>query len=182
NGILFNHESPLRGETFVTRKITRAAARIKLGLQDRLYLGNLNARRDWGHARDYVQAMWLIMQQDEPDDYVIATGRTHTVREFCEKSFRCVDIELVWKGEGKDEKGYDANTGTVVVDIDPRYYRPTEVDLLHGDAAKARAKLGWEPSCTLDEMIAEMVSSDLEQARDEQMVNASRISPGTSRA
>lgn len=182
NGILFNHESPLRGETFVTRKITRAAARIKLGLQDRLYLGNLNARRDWGHARDYVQAMWLIMQQDEPDDYVIATGRTHTVRAFCEKSFRCVDIELVWKGEGKDEKGYDANTGTVVVDIDPRYYRPTEVDHLHGDAAKARAKLGWEPSCTLDEMIAEMVSSDLEKARDEQLVSASRISPGTSRA
>lgn len=176
NGILFNHESPLRGETFVTRKITRAAARIKLGLDRKLYLGNLEARRDWGHAKDFVKAMWLILQQDEPDDFVIATGITHTVRTFCEKAFRCVEIELTWKGEGVDEKGYDTDTGEAVVEVDPRYFRPTEVDLLLGDATKAREKLNWDPSYSFDEMIREMVEADIGRARDELTVNASRSS------
>lgn len=175
NGILFNHESPLRGETFVTRKITRSAARISLGLDERLYLGNLNAKRDWGHAKDFVEAMWLILQQDEPDDFVIATGRTHTVREFCESTFRCVDIDLVWEGEGKEEKGYDGKTGNILIEIDPRYFRPTEVDMLLGDAAKARERLGWRPRYSLESMIQEMVESDLSSARDEQTVNSSRL-------
>ncbi len=174
NGILFNHESPLRGETFVTRKITRAAARIRTGLDERLYLGNLNANRDWGHAKDYIEAMWLILQQDEPEDFVIATGLTHTVREFCQKSFQCVDIELVWEGEGKEEKGFDRATGQCLVEIDPRYFRPTEVDMLLGDAAKARRKLGWRPRYTVDQMIEEMVAADLDAARDEQTISASR--------
>lgn len=174
NGILFNHESPLRGETFVTRKITRAAARIKLGLDRKLYLGNLGARRDWGHARDFVEAMWLIVQQEEPEDFVIATGETHTVRAFCEMAFSCVDLDLVWKGEGVNEKGYDKDSGDVVVEIDPRYFRPTEVDMLLGDATKAREKLNWRPSYSLDRMIREMVESDLALARDELTVNASR--------
>ncbi|MEX2401287.1 MAG: GDP-mannose 4,6-dehydratase, partial [Rhodothermales bacterium] len=174
NGILFNHESPRRGETFVTRKITRAAARIKLGLQDRIYLGNLSAQRDWGHAKDYVEAMWLMLQQDEPEDFVIATGRIHTVRAFCEMAFRAVGIELRWEGSGKEEKGFDAETGNLIVEIDPRYFRPTEVDFLQGDASRAREKLGWAPSHSIDQMIEEMVAQDLSEARDEQTVAASR--------
>ena len=175
NGILFNHESPVRGETFVTRKITRAAARIALGLQDRLYLGNLEARRDWGHARDYVEAMWRMLQQPAPEDYVIATGQTHSVRTFCEKAFAAAGIDLAWTGEGVDEQGLDAETGDVVVEIDPRYFRPTEVDLLLGDAAKAREELGWAPRYTLEEMVEEMVEADLQEARDDQAVAASRM-------
>ncbi len=174
NGILFNHESPIRGETFVTRKITRAAARIKLGLQERLYLGNLAAQRDWGHARDFVEGMWLMLQQDEPDDYVLATGQTHTVRSFCEKAFAAAGIDLVWRGEGPDEQGLDAATGNVVVAIDPSYFRPTEVDLLLGDAGKAREKLGWRLRYTFEAMIEEMTAADLQAAREEQILAASR--------
>jgi GDPmannose 4,6-dehydratase len=161
NGILFNHESPRRGETFVTRKITRAVANIVKGKQDKLYLGNLNARRDWGYAGDYVEAMWLMLQQDEPDDYVIATGETHSVREFCEKAFECVGIKIEWVGSGIEEKGIDSKTGRVLVEVDPRYFRPTEVDLLIGDATKARQKLGWQPKVTFDELVKMMVKSDL---------------------
>jgi GDPmannose 4,6-dehydratase len=170
NGILFNHESPRRGETFVTRKITRAAARIKLGLQDTLYLGNLDAKRDWGHARDYVRGMWMMLQQDEPGDYVLATGETTSVRTFCEQAFAAAGIELAWEGEGEDEKGYDADTGRCLVEIDPRYYRPTEVDILLGDASKAKKDFGWEPEYSLAEMAEEMVESDLEIAREERVV------------
>lgn len=161
NGILFNHESPVRGETFVTRKITRAAARIKLGLEKKLFLGNLDAKRDWGHARDYVEGMWRILQHNEPEDFVLATGKTHTVRYFCEQAFTHVDIPLVWEGEGVTEKGRNAHTGEVVIEVDPRYFRPTEVDLLLGDYSKAKRKLGWEPVYTLEKMIEEMVASDL---------------------
>ena len=161
NGILFNHESPIRGETFVTRKITRAVAAIHLGRQSKLYLGNLDAKRDWGHAREYVRGMWLMLQQDEPDDYVLATGETHTVRSFVEKSFAKVDIEIVWKGEGVDEKGICARSGKTLVEIDPRYFRPTEVDLLIGDPSKAKAKLGWSHETDLDGLIAEMMEQDL---------------------
>jgi GDPmannose 4,6-dehydratase len=165
NGILFNHESPIRGETFVTRKITRAVAAIHRGSQERLYLGNLDAKRDWGHARDYVEGMWRILQQDTPDDYVLATGETHTVREFIEKSFALVDRPLEWKGHGLDEVGIDSTTGRTVVAIDPRYFRPTEVDLLIGDPTKARTKLGWSHQSSFDELIREMVFSDLEKVR-----------------
>lgn len=165
NGILFNHESPLRGETFVTRKITRAAARIALGLQEKTYLGNLNARRDWGHARDYVEAMWLMLQQQSPDDFVIATGETHTVREFAEKAFAEAGLPLAWKGEGVDEKGLHAETGRVLVEVDRRYFRPTEVEILLGDPTKAKEKLGWQRQVTFDELVAEMVRSDLELFR-----------------
>ncbi|MCE7030855.1 GDP-mannose 4,6-dehydratase [Jiella avicenniae] len=161
NGILFNHESPLRGETFVTRKITRAVTAIHLGLQDRLYLGNLDAQRDWGHAREYVRGMWLMMQQDEPDDYVLATGHTYSVRSFVEKAFRKVGIDIEWRGEGVDEKGYDASSGRAVVEVDPRYFRPTEVDLLLGDPTKAHEKLGWRHETGLDELVTEMVREDL---------------------
>ncbi len=161
NGILFNHESPIRGETFVTRKITRAAAKIKLGLQDKLYLGNLDAERDWGHARDYVEGMWLMMQQEKPDDYVLATGIKITVRQFVDWAFAEVGITLSWKGEGIDEKGYDASTGNSLVEIDPRYFRPTEVDLLVGDASKAEKNLGWKPKLSVAELVKEMVQSDL---------------------
>ncbi len=161
NGILFNHESPLRGETFVTRKITRAAAAISLGLQEMVYLGNLDARRDWGHARDYVVGMWKILQQDEPDDYVLATGETHTVRSFVEAAFGAVNMNIEWRGEGADEKGYDVDSGRCLIQVDPRYFRPTEVDLLIGDATKAKEKLGWIYQTTLDEMVREMVESDL---------------------
>jgi GDPmannose 4,6-dehydratase len=169
NGILFNHESPLRGETFVTRKITRAVARIGLGLQDRLYLGNLDSVRDWGHARDYVEAMWLMLQQEVPDDYVIATGEAHTVREFAVLAFREIGVDLVFRGEGKDEKGIDARGGRTLVEIDPRYYRPTEVDYLRGDAAKARAALGWTPRTAFPELVAEMVREDREEAKREKL-------------
>jgi GDPmannose 4,6-dehydratase len=164
NGILFNHESPIRGETFVTRKITRAVARIKLGLQERLYLGNLDAKRDWGHALDYVRAQWLILQQPEPDDYVIATGRQWSVRDFVNAAFAEVGLTLDWRGHGVDEKGVDPRTGTVRVEVDPRYFRPTEVDTLLGDPTKARTRLGWEPTITLEQMVAEMVREDLKTA------------------
>ena len=167
NGILFNHESPRRGETFVTRKITRAAARIQAGLQEQTYLGTLDAERDWGHARDYVGGMWRMLQQETPDDYVLATGRTTTVRRFCEMVFSAAGIELAWEGVDEDEKGYDADTGRCVVEVDLRYYRPTEVHQLLGDAEKAREDLGWTPSTTLDEMAEEMVTHDLEEARED---------------
>ena len=167
NGILFNHESPLRGETFVTRKITRAAAAISLGLQDRLYLGNLDAKRDWGHARDYVEGMWRILQQDTPDDYVLATGETHTVRSFVEAAFAEVDIRIDWQGEGVDEKGYQAGTDRCLIEVDPRYFRPTEVDLLIGDPTKAREKLGWTHTASLSDMVSEMVRSDLDVVAQE---------------
>ncbi len=168
NGILFNHESPLRGETFVSRKVTRGAAAISLGLQDKLYLGNLDAERDWGHARDYVEAMWLMLQQDEPDDFVIATGRKHTVRDLVTRSFAELGITLSWEGQGVDEKGLDARFGRVIVEVDPRYFRPTEVELLLGDASKAKAKLGWEATTTFEDMISEMVLSDVALIRREQ--------------
>jgi GDPmannose 4,6-dehydratase len=169
NGILFNHESPLRGETFVTRKITRALARIKLGLQDTLYLGNLDARRDWGHAKDYVEMQWLMLQQPEPDDYVIATGQQHSVREFVSRAARELGIDLEWRGEGVDEKGFDAQ-GRCIVEVDPRYYRPTEVDTLLGDATKAFRKLGWQAKVSFDELVAEMVREDLKSAERDDLV------------
>lgn len=161
NGILFNHESPLRGETFVTRKVTRAAAAIHLGLQSKLYLGNLDAQRDWGHARDFVRGMWLMLQQDTPDDYVLSTGQTTAVRTFVEKAFRRVGIEIEWQGAGVEERGIDKQTGAAVVEVDPRYFRPTEVDLLLGDSSKAREKLGWSHETELDVLVAEMVREDL---------------------
>ena len=161
NGILFNHESPMRGETFVTRKIARAAAAIELGLQDKLFLGNLDAVRDWGHARDYVEGMWMIVQQDEPDDYVLATGERHSVREFVEKAFACVDIDIEWRGSGIKEKGINTRSGQVLVEIDPRYFRPTEVDLLLGDPSKARQRLGWRHKTSFDDLVKEMVAADL---------------------
>ncbi len=165
NGILFNHESPIRGETFVTRKIARAVAHIKYALQDCLYLGNLDAKRDWGHARDYVHAMWLILQQDEPEDFVIATGETHSVREFVELSFAAVGITIKWQGSGVDEVGCDENTGEVLVRIDPNYFRPTEVDLLLGDPTKAKEKLGWEPVIRFKELVKEMIDFELQRVR-----------------
>jgi GDPmannose 4,6-dehydratase len=167
NGILFNHEGPTRGETFVTRKITRAVAAIKLGLQDTLFLGNLDAKRDWGHARDYVDGMWRILQCSEPDDYVLATGETHSVREFVEKAFAKIGIRMAWKGAGVDEKGVDAKSDRVLVQIDPRYFRPTEVDLLLGDPAKARATLGWQHKVSFDELVSEMVDADLKAVASE---------------
>jgi GDPmannose 4,6-dehydratase len=162
NGILFNHESPIRGETFVTRKITRAVAAIKLGLQDKLYIGNLSAKRDWGHARDYVDGMWRIVQQDEPSDFVLATGVTRSVREMVETAFAEVDIRIDWRGEGAEEQGLEAGTGKVLVEVDPAYFRPTEVDLLIGDPTKAREQLGWTATVTFPELVAEMVKSDLD--------------------
>ena len=161
NGILFNHESPLRGETFVTRKITRAVARIKLGLQKKLYLGNLDAKRDWGFAKDYVEAMWLMLQQEVAEDFVIATGQTHAVRRFVELAFAEVGISIEWQGHGIDEKGLNAASGEVLVEVDPRYFRPTEVELLLGDATKARRQLGWKPRTTLSELCRMMVQADL---------------------
>jgi len=165
NGILFNHESPVRGETFVTRKITRALARISLGLQERLYLGNLDARRDWGHARDYVEMQWLMLQQDEPEDYVIATGVQHSVREFVVMAAAELGIPLRFEGQGAEEKGYHAETGQCLVAVDPRYFRPTEVASLLGDPAKAKRKLGWSPRITLAEIVTEMVRADLREAK-----------------
>ena len=169
NGILFNHESPIRGETFVTRKITRALARIKLGLQDCLYLGNLDSLRDWGHARDYIEAMWLILQQDKPEDYVVATGEQHSVREFVDAAATELGIRVTWRGKGVDEKGYDAE-GKMIVAVDPRYFRPAEVDTLLGDPAKAKAKLGWQPKVTFRELVAEMVREDLKAAERDELV------------
>ncbi|MGB8708306.1 MAG: GDP-mannose 4,6-dehydratase [Methyloceanibacter sp.] len=162
NGILFNHESPVRGETFVTRKITRAVAAIQWGLQDTLYVGNLDAKRDWGHAKDFVKGMWLILQQTKPDDYVLATGESHSVREFIELAFAQVGRTIVWQGSGDDEVGVDNDSGQVLVKIDRRYFRPTEVDMLQGDASKAKRELGWEAETTFNELVAEMVKSDLE--------------------
>ncbi|HOW14877.1 GDP-mannose 4,6-dehydratase [Methanosarcina sp.] len=161
NGILFNHESPLRGETFVTRKITIAVSKIKKGLQDKLYLGNLNAKRDWGFAGDYVEAMWLMLQQDKPDDYVVATGETHSVREFTELAFREAGIDIEWEGEGVNEIGRDADSGKVLVEVDPMFYRPTEVDLLIGDSSKARERLGWKTKVSFEELVRMMVKNDM---------------------
>ncbi len=165
NGILFNHESPIRGETFVTRKITRALARIKLGLQECVFLGNLDAKRDWGHARDYVELQWLILQQDEPDDFVIAMGEQHSVRDFVDAAANELGIEVQWQGEGLKEKGIDAATGKVIVAVDPAYFRPTEVETLLGDPTKAKEKLGWSPKTTFKELVAEMAAYDLEEAK-----------------
>jgi len=167
NGILFNHESPLRGETFVTRKITRAAVAIEAGLQDRLFIGNLDAKRDWGHARDFVEGMWMMMQHDKADDFVMATGETQTVRSFMERAFHHVGITLDWKGSGEEEKGFNADTGVCLVEVDPRYFRPTEVELLLGDPTKAREQLGWQATTTLDEMVEEMIISDRAKLKSE---------------
>jgi GDPmannose 4,6-dehydratase len=165
NGILFNHEGPTRGETFVTRKITRAVAAIEYGHQEKLYLGNLDARRDWGHARDYVEGMWLILQQSKPDDYVLATGEAHSVREFVEKAFACAGRKIEWQGKGKSERGVEAGTGRVLVEVDPRYFRPTEVDYLVGDPSKARRQLGWHHRVSFDELVEQMVKQDLMLAK-----------------
>ncbi|HWA70564.1 MAG TPA: GDP-mannose 4,6-dehydratase [Rhizomicrobium sp.] len=171
NGILFNHESPLRGETFVTRKISRAVAAISLGLQDCLYIGNLDAKRDWGHARDYVEGMWRILQQVEPDDFVLATGEMHSVREFIEKSFAQIGRAMAWSGQGEDEIGKDAKTGDVLVRVDPRYFRPTEVAQLLGDPSKAHQKLGWRHRTSFEELVREMVAADLETVAHEHRNN-----------
>jgi GDPmannose 4,6-dehydratase len=165
NGILFNHESPIRGETFVTRKITRAVAKISLGMQDKLFMGNIDSERDWGHARDYVEGMWLMLQQDEPDDYVLATGIKISVREFLNMAFAEIGIKIKWEGKEENEKGIDAVTGKVLIEIDPHYYRPAEVDILVGDASKAKRKLGWQAKCTVQELCKEMVHADLELFR-----------------
>lgn len=170
NGILFNHESPLRGETFVTRKITRAVAQISLGLQSKLYLGNLDAQRDWGHAKDYIEGMWLMLQQDQPDDYVLATGVTNTVRHFVDLAFDRVGIKLRWEGNGVDEKGIDIETGKVLVEVDPKYFRPTEVDLLIGDPTKAKTELGWKHKYELIDLVNEMVDEDVRIFKREKML------------
>jgi GDPmannose 4,6-dehydratase len=172
NGILFNHESPIRGETFVTRKITRALARIKLGIQDRLYLGNLDARRDWGHAKDYVQMQWLMLQQEQAEDFVIASGVQYSVREFVDRAATELGIKLNWSGSGVDEKGYDEQ-GRCIVEVDPRYFRPTEVETLLGDASKAKNKLGWVPKISFDELVKEMVQADMREAEFEVQVQKS---------
>ncbi len=169
NGILFNHESPIRGETFVTHKITRALARIKLGLQDCLYLGNLNAKRDWGHARDYVEMQWLMMQQEEPEDFVIATGEQRTVRDFVNAAAKEIGVSVRWEGKGADEKGYNDKSGKLIVAVDPRYFRPTEVETLLGDPTRAKEKLGWVPKTSFEEMVAEMVAADLKEAEKDQL-------------
>jgi GDPmannose 4,6-dehydratase len=169
NGILFNHESPIRGENFVTRKITRAMARIKLGLQDRLYLGNMDSKRDWGHAKDYVEMQWLMLQQDQPEDFVIATGVQYSVRDFVNEAAKDLGIQLDWKGQGVNEKGYDVN-GNCIVAVDPRYFRPTEVETLLGDASKAKRQLKWEPKITFQELVQEMVREDLKSAERDELV------------
>jgi GDPmannose 4,6-dehydratase len=169
NGILFNHESPTRGETFVSRKITRALARISKGLQEKLFIGNLDARRDWGHARDYIEMQWLMLQQDQPDDYVIATGKQHSVREFIELAAKEAGISIRWEGHGLKEKGVDANNGSEIVCIDPRYFRPTEVDTLLGDSSKARQQLGWKAKTTFKELVKEMVAMDLMEAEKDEL-------------
>ena len=170
NGILFNHESPVRGETFVTRKITRALSRISLGLQETLYLGNLNAMRDWGHAKDYVEMQWLMLQQDEPDDFCIATGLQFSVRDFVNFAWSHLGKTIRWEGEGMDEKGYDSETGNLIVEVDSRYFRPTEVEALLGDPSKAKEKLGWEPKITFEEMVSEMMESDINIAKRDSLV------------
>lgn len=167
NGILFNHESPRRGETFVTRKITRAAVRIKLGVEEKLFLGNLSSKRDWGHAKDYVEGMWRVLQQKTPEDYVLATGVTTTIRDFCNMTFKELGIEIEWKGSGVNEKGIDRATGKTIIEVDPKYFRPTEVDLLLGDSSKAREKLGWVPKYDLPALVKEMVKEDLKEAKKE---------------
>ncbi len=168
NGILFNHESPIRGETFVTRKITRAVAAIKLGLQEKLYMGNLDSKRDWGHAKDYVEGMWLMLQQNKPDDYVLATGVSHTVREFIESAFSEIGEKIVWKGKGKEEVGFSKDSNKVLIEVDKRYFRPTEVNYLMGDATKARNILGWESSIKFSDLVKEMVKEDLKLVELEQ--------------
>lgn len=162
NGILFNHESPRRGETFVTRKITKGLARIKLGLEEKLYLGNLDAKRDWGYAKDYVEGMWLMLQQSEPDDYVLATGESHSVREFIEEAAKILELNLIWEGEGINKKAIDATTGKIIIEIDPKYFRPAEIDILQGNSAKAREKLGWAPKTTFNDLVRLMVNADFE--------------------
>ena len=169
NGILFNHESPLRGETFVSRKITRGLARIKVGLQDTLYMGNLDAKRDWGHARDYIEMQWLMLQQDKPKDYVIATGHQYSVREFVDRCARCLELNLTWKGSGVEEKAYDSD-GNVVIAVDPRYFRPTEVETLLGDATKAHRELGWTPRTSFEHLVEEMTAADLKSAQRDALV------------
>jgi GDPmannose 4,6-dehydratase len=170
NGILFNHESPIRGETFVTRKITRALARIKLGLQEKLYLGNLNAKRDWGHARDYVEMQWLMLQQDTPKDFVIASGKHYSVKEFVNCAALELGLRIRWEGEGIEERGIDEDTNQCIVVVDPRYFRPTEVDSLLGDSSKAKHELGWEPKISFQELVAEMVAEDLQIAERDALV------------
>ncbi len=170
NGILFNHESPVRGETFVTRKITRALARIHLGLQQRLYLGNLNALRDWGHAKDYVEMQWLMLQQEQPEDFCIATGKQYSVREFVELAWSHLGREIRWEGEGVEERGYDRTSGACIVEVDPRYFRPTEVETLLGDPSRAKEKLGWEPKISFAEMVREMMESDLTLAQRDKLI------------
>lgn len=165
NGILFNHESPRRGETFVTRKITRGLARIKLGLDEKLYLGNLEAKRDWGYAKDYVEAMWLMLQADKPNDFVVATNETHKVREFVEATAKCLKIDLVWQGKGVEEKGINKKTGKVIIEIDPKYFRPAEVDLLMGDYSKAKKLLGWEPKTKFEDLVKLMADADFEEQK-----------------
>lgn len=166
NGILFNHESPRRGHNFVTRKISKAVAKINYGLQDKLYLGNLNAERDWGHAKDYVRVMWKMLQQEKPEDFVISTGKTHSVREFVEEAFKQVDINIEWKGEGVDEKGYNSDTGDILIEVDPYYFRPAEVETLCGDCTKAKEKLGWKPKNDFKDLVKEMVKFDLKKFRN----------------
>ncbi len=170
SGILFNHESPVRGETFVTRKITRAMARISEGLESCLYLGNMDSLRDWGHARDYVRAQWLMLQQEKPEDYVIATGEQHSVREFVERAGACLDMRIEWRGKGVDEIGVDTKSGRTLVKVDPRYFRPTEVETLLGDASKARRQLGWQPEISFQTLVEEMVATDVEIARRDAVV------------
>lgn len=167
NGILFNHESPRRGETFVTRKITRAAVRIKLGIEEKLYLGNLDSKRDWGHAKDYIEGMWLVLQQNKPEDFILATGVTTTIRDFCNMTFKELGIDIEWRGKGVNEKGINKANGKTIIEVDSRYFRPTEVDLLLGNAAKARKKLGWEPKYDLPALVKEMVKEDLKEAKKE---------------